>query len=104
MSTAQSYVERILRVYLQFPDTPNRVNRLDRKLAQNLYEQRIPAETVEAAMLLAMLRRKKPPDVPALPPIRSLHYFIPVIREITAAPLTNDYVEYLKRTSEARLG
>ena len=97
------YVERILQAYLQLPDTPHRINRLDRKLVQDLYDQRIPAEIVETAMLLAALRRKRSDSTAPLPAIRSLHYFLPIIREITASPLPDGYVKYLKRTAAAKL-
>ncbi len=99
MNTPDYYVMRILQAYLRLPDTPDRINRMDRRLAHDLYLQQIPAETVEIAMLLAMLRRKQPAGVPTLPPIRSLHYFLPIIREITASPLPKGYIEYLKRTA-----
>ena len=103
MNTAEYYITRILQNYLRLPDTPDRINRLDRKLAQDLYLQQIPAETVEIAMLLALLRRKKPAGLSTLPPIRSLHYFLPIIREITASPLPKGYIEYLKTTAAAKL-
>jgi hypothetical protein len=61
----------------------------------------VSASVVEAAIILATARRVlRPPDYPPLAPIRSLHYFLPVIDEITAAPLAPDYVDYLRGTIE----
>jgi hypothetical protein len=92
-----AYVQRILQAYLQLPQTSGRINRLDRKFAEQLFDRNIPAETVEAAMLLATVRRRRNRD---LGPIRSIHYFFPVIQEITTSPLPEGYLEYLKRAQE----
>ena len=55
-------------------------------------QQRIPLETVEAALLLASVRRLlRDPSFPPLPLISSLNYFLQVIREISADPLPQDY-------------
>ena len=45
----------------------------------------IPLTTAETALLLASLRRAaRRPDALPLGPIRSLHYFLPVIEELLA--------------------
>jgi hypothetical protein len=36
------------------------------------------------------------PALTQLQPIRSLHYFLPVIEEVSAGPLSLDYVKYLR--------
>lgn len=92
------YVKTVLDLYLALPETPTRASRSDRALALHLFEQTVPVSTVEAALLLATGRRLyRPNDAPPLGPIRSLHYFLPVIQEITAQPLAPTYVEYLRR-------
>ena len=54
--------------------------------------------TIESAFLLASLRRlDRSPDMPPLTPIRSLAYFFPVIQEILANPIPDDYLKYLRR-------
>jgi hypothetical protein len=64
----------------------------------------VSASVVEAAIILATARRVlRPPDYPPLAPIRSLHYFLPVIDEITAAPLPPDYLNYLREKLERHL-
>jgi hypothetical protein len=94
----QAYVERVLELYRQAPETPARFSRLDRRLAEEFYEQKVKIEEVEAAILLATARRLlRSPQAPKLGPIRSLHYFAPVIEEIKSAPVSESYLEYLRR-------
>jgi hypothetical protein len=91
------YLKTILDLYLALPETPARVSRSDRSLASHLFQQHVPASTVEAAFLLASARRlSRPNNAPALGPIRSLHYFLPVIEEITHNPLPKGYLDYLR--------
>jgi hypothetical protein len=97
-SDARLYVDKLLKLYLALPDTPNRTSRYDRQLAYDLHQQNVPLETVEAAFLLASARRTlRDPSYPPLAPIRSLHYFLPVIQEVTAAPLPKGYLNYLRQ-------
>lgn len=92
------YVERILSFYLGLAETPARFSRIDRRLAEDLYEKQIEIEQVEAAMILATARRLlRSGDAPKLGTIRSLHYFVPVIEEIKIAPISTDYIAYLRR-------
>ena len=52
---------------------------------------------VEAALLLATLRRlSRPSELPPLPKIRSLAYFLPVIAELQQQPLPDGYLDYLR--------
>jgi hypothetical protein len=91
------YVTTVLGLYLGRPETPRRVSRTDRKLALALYQRGVPHSTIEAALLLASARRIcRHPQVPPLSPIRSLHYFLPVIEEIILQPLPSAYVKYLR--------
>jgi hypothetical protein len=97
-TSRQAYMERILQLYRQAPETPARSSRLDRRLAAEFYEQQVKVEEVEAAILLATARRLlRNPKAPKLGPIRSLHYFAPVIEEVRSNPLTERYLEYLRR-------
>ena len=67
-------------MYVGLPETPNRPRPLDRKLAQELFERGIEVSIVEAALLLASVRRlARDSSAPKLSPVRSLHYFLPVI-------------------------
>ena len=92
------YLSVVLKLYLELPETPSRATSNDRKSAADLYARGIKLATIESAFLLASLRRLgRSPDMPPLSPIRSLAYFAPVIEEILANPIPDDYLEYLRR-------
>ena len=94
---ARLYVKTVLDLYLALPETPTRVSRFDRSLALQLFQRAVPRSTIDTAFLLASARRLcRPPDAPSLGPIRSLHYFLPVIEEIIHHPLPDGYVQYLR--------
>lgn len=94
---AQLYVRTVLDLYLALPETPTRISRFDRRLALELFQRGLSLSIVESAFLLASARRLcRPSDAPALGPIRSLHYFIPVIEEIIHQPLPSEYIRYLR--------
>lgn len=96
--TEALYVARILTLYLSLPATPARTSRHDRQLAQHWYAQPLAWEVIEGALLLATARRSlRDPALPLLGPIRSLHYFLPVLAEVTTTPLAPEYVQYLRR-------
>jgi hypothetical protein len=94
---APTYVAAVLMLYIDLPETPMRANHSDEALAWKLHEQDVPLSLVEAALLLASLRRLiRPADRPSLLPIRSLAYFLPVIAELQQQPLPNGYLDYLR--------
>lgn len=93
----QQYVQSVLQLYLDLPHTPARSSRLDRQLAEQLWDRGVRFPAVEMAMLLATARRlMRSPQAPPLGPIRSLRYFLPVIEEITQQPLPESYLHYLR--------
>ena len=95
--TAAEFVARVLALYLSLPHTPARTHRMDRQLAVSWYTQAFAWDSIEGALLLAVARRcLRDPALPPLPPIRSLHYFVPVLAEVQATPLATDYVQYLR--------
>ena len=92
-----AYVAAVLSLYLDLPDTPLRPSPLDQSLASRLHQQAVPLPLVEAALLLATLRRlSRPANLPPLPKIRSLAYFLPVIEELQKQPLPDAYLDYLR--------
>lgn len=100
-----NYVEKIIRLYLSLPETPPHSSQDDIRMAHDLCRRKMPAETVEAALLLATVRRLyRDPSLPKLAPIRSLRYFLPVIEEIIASPPTSDYLSYLRYKLDAYAG
>lgn len=95
--TEKEFVARVLSLYLSLPQTPARTSRTDRQLAAQWCAQALTWETLEGALLLATARRSlRDPALPPLPPIRSLHYFVPLVEEILATPLAPEYVQYLR--------
>lgn len=98
--TRQDYVKQLLDRYRGTPGTLGHVRRGDRSLASQLHQRGVPLEVVTAALALAALRRcSRTTALPPLPPIRSLHYFLPVIEELSAAPV--DYLQYLEDKLES---
>jgi hypothetical protein len=93
------YTHEVLRLYVRLPDTPDRPRPSDRRLAAELELQRLPIALIRGAFALATARRATAPG--ALTPIRSLHYFLPVIAELQTPPAEPFYLEYLERRSRA---
>lgn len=91
------YVSSVLTLYLDLPDTPLRASASDQWLARRLYDDRMPLQVVETALLLGSLRRlTRPADAPRLSPIRSLAYFRPVVDELRDHPAPDGYLDYLR--------
>jgi hypothetical protein len=58
--------------------------------------QAVPLPVVHAALMLATARRTlRSSHLMPLPPVRTLHYFLPVIEEVLHSPPDPGYVEYL---------
>ena len=101
----RAYVRAVIDAYVRLPATPTRPRREDRHLAAELQERGVPFEVVEAALLLATVRRaKRSTQAPPLTPIRSLHYFLPVIQEILRDPPQPSYLNYLRHVVAEHLG
>jgi hypothetical protein len=83
------YLGKVLSLYLELPETPLRTNLYDQKCAAELQFRSVPLDLIEAAFL-------RPPGALPLSPIRSLAYFQPVIDELLACPLSDNYVGYLR--------
>jgi hypothetical protein len=96
--TRDCYIHRLLALYCGLPHTAARKpSRADRALATQLFEQGVDLSLLESALLLATARRcARHPDLPPLPPIRSLAYFLPVLAEIRQAPPDPQYLRYLR--------
>ena len=91
------YVNAVVILYVDPPDTPLRASVPDQRQARIWCDRGVPLPVVETALLLACLRRMaRPSDVPPLPRIRSLAYFQPVIDELLEHPTPGGYLEYLR--------
>ncbi len=93
----EQYAQQLLDAYRQTPTTAGRVRPADRRLAIQLFDRDIPLSMVQAAFSLAAFRRisRDPGDAP-LHPIRSLHYFLPILDEIRCEPIGPDYIRYIE--------
>lgn len=92
-----TYVASVLILYADLPDTPWRPSPMDQSLARKLHQEAIPLPLVESALLLGTWRRlARVDDLPPLPRIRSLAYFLPVIEELQQQPLPAGYLDYLR--------
>jgi hypothetical protein len=92
-----TYVASVLTLYADLPDTPWRPSPMDQSLAKRLHQEVVPLSLIESALLLGTWRRLvRPADLPPLPRIRSLAYFLPVITELQQQPLPTGYLDYLR--------
>jgi hypothetical protein len=90
-----AYVEAVLALYRSAPGTLGHVRKADVRLARGLYDRGVALRVIEDAITVALCRRLVRTAAP-LEPVRSLHYFLPVIDEVLAATLEPDYVVYLR--------
>ncbi len=93
----QQYMDQVLEAYCHTPGTTGQVRQADRLLAAQLEQRGIPLRTVENALLLGAARRlSRPTDAPPLSTVRSLAYFVPVVEELLASDISEDYFQYLR--------
>ena len=95
--TKNDYIRKVLDAYRRMPGATGAIRRNDRLLAATFHDRGIPLLAVENAILLAAARRIfRPPDAPALEPVRSLYYVLPLIDEVLAVRVSQDYYRYLR--------
>jgi len=95
-----AYVHAVIACYRRVIGADVRARRDDRRLAADLHGRGVSLAVVETALLLATARRgARPPEAPPLSPVRSLHYFLPVVEELLQSPPPNDYLDYLRETA-----
>jgi hypothetical protein len=91
------YVRRVLDAYRATPGTCRVVRKPDRVLAVQLFARGVPVAAVENALVLAAARRlARSADAPPLGVIRSLAYFSPVLDEVLASSVSEDYYLHLR--------
>jgi len=93
----RAYVQAVLALYRDLPETAVRPRPLDRRLAADWHRRGVPLGVIEMAILLTTARRQaRDPEAPSLPPVRSLHYYQPVVEELLAMPHPDRYLSYLR--------
>lgn len=98
-SARQEYTQRVLNLYRCAPGASGFARRADRQLAAKLFDRRVPLHIVRAALLLAVARRlARPRGAQPLPPIATLHYFLPIVDELLATPPEPGYLQYLRQS------
>jgi hypothetical protein len=93
---ARRYVRAVLEHYLRLPGTPRRPSRLDRRCARALYQQGVAMDLVRFALTLGAARRTFRQAGP-LPPVRTLHYFLPLVQELLGVAPDPSYIRYVER-------
>ena len=82
------YVREVIRLYTATPTVLGRVRRADRLLAGHLYDQHVPLYAVANAFIIGAARRVLHNGFSTpISPVRSLHFFLPIIREVLDRPL-----------------
>jgi len=95
-ASRSSYVARVVRLYLDDPDTPADPSKADWDIAADLFARNVPLETIRLAFKLALIRRRRSTNKP-LQPIRSLAYFRAVALNLSTEETEPAYVEYIDR-------
>ena len=97
MNNLASYIESVVAMYADLPDTPLRASASDQWHARRLFDEGVPLRVVETALLLGSLRRiVRPTNAPKLQPIRSLAYFRPVVDELQSQQVPDGYLDHLR--------
>lgn len=100
--TPDDFVARVIELYREGACERVRPRRSDRDLARAWYGDGVALDLIETAIRLAHARRAaRPQDPPPLQPIRSLHYFVPILEELRVRPPAADYLDYLRSRSPA---
>lgn len=83
----QRYAAEVIRLYRSTPTVLGRVRQTDHDLALRLFDEGVPLYAVRNALLLGAARRVLHNGFSTpMPPVRSLHYFVPILREVLERP------------------
>ena len=93
----EQYARDVLEQYCRTPGTLGHVRPADRALARYLYDRNIPLPLVEDAFVLATARRTfRPAGAVPLSPVRSLHFYLPLVQELLLHRPDLGYVRALR--------
>ena len=94
-ASRSAYVARVVRLYLDDPDTPAVPSSADWEVAADLFERNVPIEAIRLAFKLALIRRRRRSSNEPLPTIRSLAYFRAVVLNLSEEETEPAFVEYI---------
>ena len=103
MSPAERhYVDSVFAAFAALPLTTGRLSPADRRLASALYRDDVPLEIVRSALTIGLLRRllSLGSSRARSAPVRSLSYFLGVVRELQACPPDPGYVTHVRSALE----
>ena len=96
------YVADVIRLYRATPTVVGHVRHADRALARRFYDQGVPLYVVRDALLIGAARRVLHNGFSTpMPPVRSLHYFVPLVREVLDRPPGYREIEHLAQQLRA---
>lgn len=95
LAARDAYIDAVLALYRAAPGTLGHLRKADVRLARDLHDRGVGLEVVDDAITVALCRRLLRTAAPT-EPIRSLHYFVPVIDELLSGALDRGYVQYLR--------
>ena len=95
--TRDEYLQKVIDLYLEAPDTPQRARRADWAIASTFHQRGVDLGQLAHVIRLASLRRhRRAADLDDLEPICSLAYFRPLLERLQRQPHDPGYVEYIR--------
>ena len=95
-----SFAARVIRLYLDDPDTPDLPSSADWDIARGLVDRGISFDTIQLAFRLAFIRRMRSTSDTNLPPIRSLAYFRAIALNLSPQERDPAYFDYVRSLYE----
>ena len=99
-TNASTYAARLIRLYLEHPDTPATPSSADWEVAQDLDRAGVPLDTMRLAIRIAFVRRRLRTTSSNLPPVKSLAYYRTVASNLTTDERLPEYVAYIDQLFE----
>jgi hypothetical protein len=91
------YIQQVRKLFLDLVPAATAFSDSDHCLAGRWFSQSVPLPIVEKALLLGSLRKQITRlNNPADPPIRSLHYFQPLLQEVQQTQVNGHYWDHLR--------
>ena len=92
--TRRDYLEQVIRLYIEAPDTPDRPTKNDWEIAGDLFRRSIRLEHLAHAIRIATLRRSL--DGQPRESVHSLAYYRAVLNGLDHDALDPGYIDYVR--------